>query len=163
MKAIRKKTTGFLALVLAAWLSLTVAQAQEHAEAVAIVVHPGTDVADLSMNELRKIFLAERQFWDDRSRITLLVRAPVSFERAFVLDRIYHMSEAQFRQYWIAKMFRAEIPSGPKIVFSNDMARELVTAIPGSITFMRASDVDESVQLVRVNGLLPNDEGYPLQ
>ena len=131
--------------------------------AVAIVVHQGTIVDDLSMDKLRRIFLAEQQFWGDRSRITLLVRAPISYERAFVLDRIYRMSEQQFRQYWIAKMFRAEIPSGPKIVFSNDMARELVTVIPGSITFMRASDVDDTVQLVKIDGKLPSDEGYPLK
>ena len=147
------------------FLGLTVpAVAQEGDElAVAIVVHEGTDVNELTMNQLRRIFLAEQQFWSDKSRITLLVRAPISYERAFVLDRIYRMTEAQFRQYWIAKMFRAEIPSGPKIVFSNDMARELVTAIPGSITFMRASDVDDTVQLVRIDGKLPNEDGYPLK
>ena len=115
------------------------------------------------MDQLRRIFLAEQQFWGDKSRITLLVRAPVSFERAFVLDRIYRMSEQQFRQYWIAKMFRAEIPSGPKIVFSNDMARDLVTAIPGSISFMRASDVDNTVQLVKIDGKSPGDTDYPLK
>lgn len=131
--------------------------------AVAIVVHHGTRVEDLTMDQLRRIFLAEQQFWSDKSRITLLVRAPVSYERAFVLDRIYRMSEQQFRQYWIAKMFRAEIPSGPKIVFSNDMARDLVTAIPGSITFMSASDVDNTVTLVKIDGKLPDDDGYPLK
>ena len=130
---------------------------------VAIVVHQGTNVEDLSMDQLRRIFLAEQQFWGDKSRITLLVRAPVTFERAFVLDRIYRMSEQQFRQYWIAKMFRAEIPSGPKIVFSNDMARELVTAIPGSISFMRAADVDNTVQLVKIDGKSPGDTDYPLK
>ena len=28
------------------------------------------------------------------------------------------MTEAQFRQHWIGKVFRAETPSGPKIVAS---------------------------------------------
>lgn len=169
MKNMFKNFTAVLLCLLlgagAGWSASALAEDETEIanEAIAIVVHPGTNVVDLPMNELRRIFLGERQFWDDRSRITLLVRAPVSFERNFVLDRIYHMTESQFRQYWIAKMFRAEIPSGPKIVFSNDMARELVTAVPGSITFMRSSDVDNSVQVVRVNGMLPSDEGYPLR
>ena len=60
----------------------------------------------------RSIFLADQQFWPDRTRITLLVRAAQSDERTFVLERIYEMSEEQFRQYWIAKMFRAEVPRG---------------------------------------------------
>ena len=37
---------------------------------VAIVVHQGTNVEDLSMDQLRRIFLAEQQFWGDKSRIT---------------------------------------------------------------------------------------------
>ena len=101
---------------------------------IAIVVHKDSSIDDLSLQELRNIFLANQQFWPDRTRITLMMRAPKSDERDFVLDRIYQMDEAQFRQYWIAKMFRAEVPSGPKIVFSNDMALALVIAIPGSIS-----------------------------
>jgi len=129
---------------------------------IAIVVHKDTDVDNLSLTELRSIFLAEQQFWSDRTRIILLVRAPQSDERDFVLNSIYQMTEAQFRQYWIAKMFRAEVPRGPKIVFSTDMALDLVIAIPGSITFVRADEVTDDVKLVSVDGKLPNDVGYPL-
>ncbi len=130
---------------------------------IAIVVHQETDVSDLSMTELRNIFLANKQFWSDRSRIILLVRAPQSDERDYVLDTIYQMDEAQFRQYWIAKMFRAEIPRGPKIVFSTDMTLDLVVAIPGSISFIRADQVTDAVKVVSVDGKLPSDEGYPLK
>ena len=130
---------------------------------IAIVVHKDTDVGDLSMTELRNVFLANQQFWADRSRIILLVRAPQSDERDFVLDTIYQMDEAQFRQYWIAKMFRAEVPRGPKIVFSTDMTLDLVVAIPGSISFIRADQVTDTVKVVRVDGKLPTDEGYPLK
>lgn len=130
---------------------------------VAIVVHPGTNISSLTMQQLREIFLAERQYWPDKSRIVLLVRAPVAYERTFVLKRIYQMSEAQFRRYWIAKMFRTEIPSGPRVVFSTNMARGLVTAIPGSITFMLASDVGPEVKVVRIDGKLPSEKGYPLR
>lgn len=135
--------------------------------AVAIVVHADTSVTDLTMAQLRRIFLAEQQFWPDNSRITLLVRAPGAYERELVLDRIYEMNEDRFRKYWIAKMFRAEVPSGPKIVFSSNMAFELVTAIPGSITFMNSADVtgvnERRVKVVRIDGLLPGEPGYPLE
>lgn len=130
---------------------------------LAIVVHKDTDVENLSLVELRNIFLANQQFWADRNRIILLVRAPQSDERDYVLDTIYQMDEAQFRAYWIAKMFRAEVPRGPKIVFSTDMALDLVVAIPGSISFIRADEVTDAVKLVRVNGKLPSEEGYPLK
>lgn len=131
--------------------------------AVAIVVHPNASVSELSMAQLRRIFLAEKQFWQDNSRVTILVRAPGAVERALVLDRIYQMNEDQFRQYWIAKMFRAEVPSGPKIVFSSNMAMELVTVIKGSITFVNAVELTPDAKVVRIDGLMPSDEGYPLR
>ena len=127
------------------------------------MVHKDTEVDNLSMHELRNIFLANQQFWPNRSRIILLVRAPESDERDFVLDSIYRMDEARFRQYWIAKMFCAEVPRGPKIVFSTDMTLDLVVAIPGSISFMRADDVTDEIKLIRIDGKLPSDEGYPLK
>jgi ABC-type phosphate transport system substrate-binding protein len=139
------------------------ALAQDSAVPIAIVVHKELPIDNLTMAELRSIFLADRQFWPDRTRITLLVRAPQSDERSFVLNHIYQMSEAQFRQYWIAKMFRAEVPRGPKIVLSTGMALDLVIAIPGSISFTRADEVTYDVKVVRVDGFLPSDDGYPLK
>lgn len=130
---------------------------------LAIVVHKDSAVENLTLQELRKIFLAEQQFWPDRSRIILLVRAPKSEERDFVLNTIYQMDEQQFRKYWIAKMFRAEVPRGPKIVFSTDMTRELVVAIPGSISFVDAREATDEVRVLRIDGKLPSDVGYPLK
>ncbi len=141
----------------------TLADDSATASPIAIVVHKDTAIDNLSLEELRGIFLADQQFWQNRKRIILLVRAPQSDERDFVLNKIYQMSEPQFRHYWIAKMFRAEVPRGPKIVFSTDMTLELVIAIPGSISFMRADDVTEDVKLVRVDGRLPSEDGYRLQ
>ena len=132
-------------------------------EAVAIVVHPDVPVDELTLAELRSIFLAERQYWQDRSRITLLVRAAIAPERDLILTEIYGMSEDRYRQYWIGKMFRSEVASGPKIVFSTDMLRDLVTVIPGSIGFVPVSDVGPGLKIIRINGMLPGDEGYPLK
>ena len=131
-------------------------------EAVAIVVHPQVAVDDLSLTQLKSIFLAEQQHWRDRSRITLLVRAAIAPERDLVLTAVYGMSEDRYRQYWIAKMFRSEVASGPKIVFSTDMLRDLVTVIPGSIGFVPMSEVGPDLKVIRIDGRLPGDEGYPL-
>lgn len=130
---------------------------------VAIVVHPESQVGNVTFEELRRIFTAQQQFWGDKSRITLLVRAPVARERVMVLNKIYRMSEDQFRQFWIGKMFRADVASGPKIVYSSEMARELVAAIPGAITFLPLDAVTPDLKVLRIDGRLPGDAGYPLR
>jgi hypothetical protein len=138
------------------------AAAQESAS-IAIVTNPRTAVSDLSFVELRKIFLGEMQFWGDNSRIVLLVRAPVARERDVVLSKIYRMGEAEFQQYWIAMVFRAEVSSKPKIVYSSDMTSELVTALPGAIGFLPLDEVGPGMKVLRINGKLPGETGYPLQ
>lgn len=159
-----RATVVALVTIAAAGPTLSVLEAQTgRAEAVAIVVHPQVAIDDLTLDQFKSIFLAERQHWPDRSRITLLVRAAIAPERDLVLSQIYEMSEDRYRRYWIAKMFRSEVASGPTIVFSTDMLRDLVTVIPGSIGFVPVSAVGPDLKVVRIDGRLPGDEGYPLR
>jgi ABC-type phosphate transport system substrate-binding protein len=130
---------------------------------IAVVVHPDTPVSDLSLAEVRKVLLGERQYWNSKLPVSLLIRAPIARERDVVLRVIYQMSEAQFKQYWVAKIFRAEVTSPPKIVYSNDMQYDLVSAIPGAIAFVDARNVRSGLKVLRVDGHLPGDRDYPLR
>src|ERR1022692_942893 len=125
---------------------------------VAIVVHPGVPVDDLTFAEVRKVLLGDRQYWAPNLRVTLLIRAPVARERDLILKTVYKMSEAQYRQYWISKVFRAETAAGPKIVYSNEMAAELVVNIPGSLAFVDASQIPKGAKVLKIDGHLPGDK-----
>jgi hypothetical protein len=130
---------------------------------IAIVVRPDVPIENLTFAELRRVMLGDRQFWTSNLRVTLLVRAPGAREREVVLKTIYQMSEAQFRQYWIAKVFRAEAASGPLIVYSNEMATDLAAAMPGAVAFVESPQVPKGLKVLKINGLLPGDKGYPLR
>jgi len=132
-------------------------------EDIAVIAHPDLPEDDLSLGQIRNVFLGERQYWKPSLRVTLLIRAPVAREREVVLKKIYRMNEGQFRQYWIAKVFRADTVSGPKIVYSNAMATQLVAAIPGSITFVAASQVPAGAKVLKIDGLLPGQDEYALR
>jgi hypothetical protein len=130
---------------------------------VAIVVSPDLPVDEISFPEVRKLFLGERQFWNPKLRVVLLMRAPVAPERDVVLRTIYQMSEAQFRQYWISKVFRADVSAGPKIVYSTEMTNDLVTAIPGAVAFIDADKIPKGLKVLKIDGKLPGDKAYPLR
>ncbi len=129
---------------------------------IAIVVRRDVPVDNLTFPELRRLMLGEKQYWNSSLRVTLLVRAPGAREREVVLRDIYQMSEAQFRQYWIAKVFRAEAASGPRVVYSNEMAADLADSIPGAVAFVDASAIPKGLKIVKINELLPGQKGYPL-
>jgi hypothetical protein len=133
---------------------------ESESEPLAIVVHPKTEIDDLTPTDVSRIFRAEQQFWPGQHRITLLIRAPVSRERSVVLEKIYHMSEQEFRRYWISKMFKAEVASGPRVVYTSDMAINLVSAIPGAISFVPMSRVPPGAKVLKIDGKLPGESGY---
>ena len=152
--------TAYWLLALLAWPAA--AQTMRDND-IAIVVHPDTPVSDLSLTDVRKVLLGERQYWTTKLPVVLLIRAPVARERDVVLRVIYQMSESQFKQYWVAKIFRAEAASPPKIVYSNDVVLQLVAAMPGSIAFVDARSVRPGLKVLRVDGQLPGDRNYPLR
>ncbi|PYX92664.1 MAG: hypothetical protein DMG71_17475, partial [Acidobacteria bacterium] len=81
--------------MLLAWLclcGLQTAIAQGHDLDVAVVVHPDTPVSNLTLAEVRKVLLGDRQYWTANVPVVLLMRAPVARERNIVLKTIYQMS-----------------------------------------------------------------------
>ena len=139
------------------------AQAQTKSNDVAIIVNPSVPVSDLSLSEARTIFRGDRQYWSKDLPIVLLIRTPPSHERDVILKKLYAMTEAEFKQYWIAKIFRAEATTGPKIVYSNSMAAELVNILPGAIAFMAEKDVTPNLKVIKIDGKMPGEAGYPLR
>lgn len=160
-KISRKYTIGRRAVLLL--LALSVARMPGAGGDVAVVVRPDTPADDLSLGEIRKVLLGERQFWNSGLRVTLLIQAPTAREREVVLKTVYHMSEAEFKQYWIAKVFRAEATNSPKIVLSNEQALELLNIVPGSVAFVDSTAVPKGVKVLKIDGKLPGEKGYPLR
>ncbi|PYS50841.1 MAG: hypothetical protein DMG13_20130 [Acidobacteria bacterium] len=146
--------------VLLCWIPLSLRAAP--AADIAVVVHRDVPVDDLTFSELRKIVLGDRQFWSSNLRVTLLIPRPAAHERDVILKNVLQMTEAQFRQYWIGKLFRAESTVGPKTAYSTEITVSLVNNIPGSLAFIDAAQVPKALKVIRLGGLLPGDKGYPL-
>ena len=159
----KQRTTQLLWFTVVLLSGATPMHAQSKLNDVAVVVNPAAPVNDLTLSEARKIFRGDRQYWSSDMPIVLLVRNPPSRERDVILKKLYSMTESEFKQYWIAKIFRAEATTGPKIVYSNSMAADLVSVIPGAIAFMSAKDVNPNLKVVKIDGRLPGDPAYPLR
>jgi hypothetical protein len=43
------------------------------------------------------------------------------------------------------------------------MAEELTAAMPGAVAFVDSPQVPKGLKIVKINGLLPGDKGYPLR
>jgi hypothetical protein len=132
-------------------------------QSLAIVVNRSNPIDNLSFAELRKIFLGDRNHWPNGHRIAIAMLEYGQPERRAVLRLIYRMDEKAYEDYLLRGMFRGDVFVAPKTLTSPTIVRKFVFNAPGGIGYLRARDVDESVKVVRIDGLLPEDKGYRLQ
>jgi ABC-type phosphate transport system substrate-binding protein len=130
---------------------------------IAVIAHPQVPVDELSLAELRKVFLGQRPVWSSELMITLLMPPRGSPEREVLLHAIYQQrNETQYKQYWINKLFADGAPTAPKGTGSQAMSASLVREIPGAIALVSSDRIPQGVKVLRIDGKLPGESGYPL-
>ena len=132
-------------------------------QSLAIVVNQSNPITDLSFGELRNIFLGERSHWPDGRRITLVMIESGRPERSAMLRELYHMNEAELNRHFLHALFTGQVLVSPKTLNTPMGVCKFVFNVPGAIGFLRASDVDESVRVIRIDGHLPQDREYSLR
>ena len=151
-------------VVAGGWTARASAQGAAAAQDLAVVVHANVPVDSLTYAELRRLLLGDREFWTSGMRVTLLIRAPIARERDAAVRDVCQMTEAQFRQHWIGKLFRADAANGPRMVYSAEMALEQVSRTPGALPIVPASAAaSKAGKVLRIDGKLPGQTGYRIR
>jgi len=130
---------------------------------VAIVVNSANPVSNLTLSELRKIYFGDRQYWKGNLPVLLLMRSHGARERDVVLRVVFEMTEERYTKYWVAKVMRAEVSDPPASLYSFGILQEGVKGNPGAIGYVNANDLRPGVKVLRIDGLLPGESGYPLR
>jgi ABC-type phosphate transport system substrate-binding protein len=131
-------------------------------EPLVIVVNRSNPVDDLTSGELRKIFLGNRSHWPNGRRITLVMREPGEPERDTIVHQVCGMTEEQLNRHFLHGLYTGEILVSPKILSSPVGVRKFIFNVPGAIGYLRTGDVDQTVKVLRIDELLPEDKGYKL-
>jgi phosphate transport system substrate-binding protein len=132
-------------------------------EGIAIVVDRNNPVNNVSLAQLHEILFGDRRWWAHNRPITLVTLPRGSAERETVLRSMYKMDEANYEKFFFFEVYRGELQDGPTHLASAGEVKKFVSQKPGSLGYLRASDVDSSVKVLRIDGLLPDDDGYPLR
>ena len=120
---------------------------------MAVVVDKHNTVGDISSEHLAKIFRHETGQWADGNSIVLVLHA-ASHDEAETLERLNHMSVAEMNGFMEAHK------SSVKVVASDAEVLQFVASTPGAIGLVSVRAVNDRVNVVRVNGKLPLEEGY---
>jgi len=131
---------------------------------VAFIVSTRRDVQNLTTGDLRRIFLGQISRWRDGPRIVLFVRSAKTPEGRVFLDRLMHMSDIDYAQWWIGAIFRGDAAAAPRSIGSPDAMIKAVAANANAIGFIVATeDPPHDVNVIAIDGRLPSDRGYPLR
>lgn len=138
-------------------------QAARPKEGLAIIVNRDNPIENMSMTELRTVFLGERSHWPNGRRITLVMMETGQPERDVVVRDVCRMSESDLRRRYLQGLLTGEVLVSPKTLASPVGVRKFVFNVPGAIGYLRPEDLDDTVKVIRIDGHLPGDAEYPLK
>jgi hypothetical protein len=138
-----------------------VPRASAQVEDVAVVVNSDNAATNVSQSDLRKMLSGAKHVWPGGKPIKIVTRGPGCPERV-VLLKLLAMSESEYKQYWTAQVFRGEADAEPVTVPSVGMQKEALKVFPGAISLVNAREIKPGMKVIKVDGLLPGESGYPL-
>jgi len=153
----------FIAITLTTGLLVGTAFAGDNSGDLAIIVNKASTVTSVTSAELAKIFRAEKSKGPDGVKFVISMRETGSPERTAALAGIYQMAEADYGKYFLQATFVGLVQSAPRQISSVAAMRQFVSATPGGIGYVRASDADDSVKVIQIDGHSPGDPSYPLK
>jgi ABC-type phosphate transport system substrate-binding protein len=153
--------TSLLPLLICLTSLVCVRVAAAQAEDVAVVVNDRNPAIKMSRAELRRIFAGEERSWSAGLPIKVFVRSPGTQERVALL-KLLGMTEGEYKRYWTVQIFRGEAQAEPVALPSNGMQKEALAAFPGAVALVGLQDVKAGMKVLRVEGRMPGEAGYPL-
>jgi len=138
-------------------------QQAAQAPALAIIVHHSNPIEGLTFSELRRIFMLDTQTWPNGRKITVVLREKGQPERAEALQIIVGLSEREYDRHVLLRTFQGSVNIGPRAIQSTSGMLRFVYNAPGAIGYVNADEVDSSVKVLRIDGVLPDDPKYPIR
>ena len=132
-------------------------------EPLVILVNSANNIDNLTIEELRKIFQGQRSHWPNGRKITLVVREAGNPEHETALRQIFRMSESEYERHFLHSTFTGEMAAPPKQLATAAGVKKFIFHVPGAVGYVRASEVDNTVKVVPINGHNPKDRDYPLR
>jgi len=119
---------------------------------MAVVVNKENSVENVTAVHLGKILRSEVKKWPD-GKTVILVLLKDSAGEAETLERLIKMSAAELK---------AQIAAHKDIVIADSDADvlKIVQTTPGAIGLVDVRSVDNTINIVRVDGKLPMESGY---
>lgn len=114
---------------------------------LAIIVHPGADTGAIDAQKIRRIFLGERNSFPNGLYAVPYNHVVGSPDRKAFFSLVLNMTESGHSRHWSRKI-SANGSHSPNELSSHQDVLESIAATPGSIAYIDANAVDDSVKVI---------------
>src|SRR5262245_61403 len=108
-------------------------------EQLAIVVNKSSHVDDISLDQLRRLYLGQSQSLPGGTNVSLVVYMP---ERSTFTEKALGLQEGVFKNRWILMLFRGEAVNPPVEFSDAEQVKQYVRSHPAAIAFLPVSSMD---------------------
>jgi len=129
---------------------------------LAVFVAKDSNLQNLKMTELRRIFTNADDSGFSGQRNVPFNHTARSSDRIGFDQTVLRMSPEEVSRFWIDRKIRG-LPGPPRAVDSLSALLRLVSHTSAGVGYARPSQVSSDVRVIRIDGKLPSDPGYPLQ
>jgi hypothetical protein len=141
-----------VSLLLAACLG-----ASAEAKQLAVIVDKTNNTSGMSAADLTKVFKFDNHKWPDGRPVILVLRDPSTPEMQTAIQKLYHMQPDEF------KALLATHHNGIVMVHSEEELLKSVESIPGAVGLVDVYSINGRVNVLKVDGKLPLEQGYFLK
>jgi|SRR5580700_5540810 ABC-type phosphate transport system substrate-binding protein len=127
------------------------------AKQFAIVADKANATSNLTAAELIKIFTAHARTWADGKPVTVVMRDPSSGDMQMVLRKVLNMTAEQ------AHAFVQAHRDAIMLADTDDAVLRFVSTSPGAIGVVDLYSLTQDVNVVKIDGKLPVEQGYFLR
>jgi hypothetical protein len=134
--------------------------ARNAAAQTAVIVNRASTVGNVSAEDLRRFFLGKTTTAADGQPIVLAELAPI---RTRFCKSLLGLTANEVHRRWIGLVFRGDATALPFELADAAAVKKFVAEHPGAVGYILASDVDETIKVLHIDGKLPSDPGYLLK
>ena len=129
-----------------------------------VIVPESQTLIDLSVADLRRIYLGQITRWPNGRRIIPVILLPGSRDADLFLKRVVLMSTIDYSQHWIGVVFQGRAAAAPLVVSTPAEAVHFVATHPDAIAVIGdQQDLVGPVRIAAIERRTPKDADYPLQ
>jgi ABC-type phosphate transport system substrate-binding protein len=118
---------------------------------IVVIVSPENKIDQISMEDLKRIYLKERKDWGNGLQIAPIDLGESDPVRHRFIQVVLKRSVVNMKYYWIEQIFSGK--GTPPLAFRDDKeVKAYVASNPEAIGYIRAKNLDETVKAIHIEG-----------